>query len=154
MIGFLSCSKNDETLEDSRLVNKANKEAGEKFLIENKSNAHVTERASGLQYSILSNSESGEKPLPTDSVRVSYSGQLIDGTLFADTTETVLLAEQILGFQEGVSIMQCGSRYKFFVPYYLAYAAKQQSVIFNGENVTIKPYSVLIFEITLNSIIR
>jgi FKBP-type peptidyl-prolyl cis-trans isomerase FklB len=154
LIGFISCSKDEDTTEDARLVNKANKEAGERFLLDNRSNENVTERASGLQFSVISDSGSDEKPFLTDSVRITYSGQLIDGTLFADTTETFLLSQLIPGMQEGISIMRKGAEYKLFIPYYLAYNNQPKSVVFDGKSITIKPYSVLIYDVTLNSIIR
>ena len=50
------------------------RQAGQKFLSENKTKAGVVTLASGLQYKILQTG-SGPQPASGDQVRVAYSGQ-------------------------------------------------------------------------------
>ena len=56
-----------------------NKEAGEKFLAENKTKQGVMTTESGLQYQVITEG-TGAKPTETDKVKVHYTGTLLDGT--------------------------------------------------------------------------
>ena len=147
-----SCTEEDAPA-DQRLINKENKEAGERFLEENKTNEGVRQTSSGLQYK-EEKKGSGLRPVDEDSVNISYTGRLIDGTVFVSVTEDVLLKKQLLGIREGIRLMREGSRYTFFIPYYLAYEASSQTKTYDNKLITIKPYSVLIFDITLNRVTK
>ena len=57
------------------------KEAGVKFLEENKKKAEVKETASGLQY-VVEKEGTGACPTAEDEVTVHYTGKLLDGTVF------------------------------------------------------------------------
>jgi FKBP-type peptidyl-prolyl cis-trans isomerase len=123
------------------------KEAGEKFLAENKTKDSVITTASGLQYKVIVAKE-GPKPLATDSVKVDYQGFLIDGTKFDSSVDrgkpiTFPLNQVIPGWTEGVQLMSVGSKYKFFVPYTLGYGEK------GAGNGAIPGYSTLVFEVEL-----
>ena len=150
-----SCKKDDEE-KDQRLVNKENKEAGEQFLINNaEANRDSVKRTfTGLQYKVNVPS-TGIRPYPEDSVNVTYTGKLIDGTVFASATgENMLLVKQIEGILEGLQLMAEKATYTLYIPYYLAYNNSSRTVSYDGKTVIIQPYSVLIFEITLNSVVR
>ena len=126
-----------------------NKEAGEKFLAENKSKPGIMSTASGLQYQVMTEG-SGKKPMATDQVTVHYHGTTIDGTVFDSSVDrgepaTFGLNQVIPGWTEGVQLMSVGSKYKFFIPENLAYGAQSPSPV-------IKPYSTLVFEVELISI--
>ncbi|MBQ9885160.1 MAG: FKBP-type peptidyl-prolyl cis-trans isomerase, partial [Bacteroidaceae bacterium] len=56
----------------------ANREAGEKFLAENKTKEGVQTTASGLQYKVIKEGK-GAIPTKDDKVRVLYTGKTIDG---------------------------------------------------------------------------
>src|SRR5690606_38534170 len=58
-----------------------NASEGEAFLAANKAKPGVETTASGLQYQVLEQG-TGERPAPTDVVRVHYKGTLLDGTEF------------------------------------------------------------------------
>ena len=64
-----------------------NREAGEKFLAENKERAEVNATESGLQYEILSEGESDQSPLADDEVEVHYHGTLINGEVFDSSVD-------------------------------------------------------------------
>ena len=124
------------------------KEAGVKFLEENKSKEGVIVTASGLQYQILEEG-SGAKPSAQDRVTVHYRGSLVDGTEFdssykAGKPMTFGVSGGIPGWTEVLQLMNIGSKYKAFIPTELAYGIKG-----NGP---IGPNAVLIFEVELVSI--
>ena len=123
-----------------------NIEEGAQFLAENAKREGVKVTESGLQYEIIKEGK-GAKPAATDKVKVHYHGTLIDGTVFDSSVErgepiTFPLNGVIAGWTEGVQLMQVGSKYKFFIPYQLAYGE-------NGAGQIIEPYSTLVFEVEL-----
>ncbi len=122
------------------------KEEGEKFLAENAKREGVKTTASGLQYEVLE-ATLGQKPKATDTVRVHYEGTLIDGTVFDSSYkrgESIAfpLNGVIKGWTEGLQLMSVGSKYKFFIPYQLAYGER-------GAGASIPPYAALIFTVEL-----
>ncbi len=124
----------------------AAKAEGEKFLAENAKREGVKVTPSGLQYEILEPSL-GQKPKATDTVRVHYEGTLIDGTVFDSSYRrgesiTFPLNGVIKGWTEGLQLMSIGSKYKFFIPYQLAYGER-------GAGQSIPPYAALIFTVEL-----
>ena len=124
---------------------KAKKE-GEKFLAENAKREGVKVTASGLQYEVLE-ATLGQKPKATDTVKVHYEGTLIDGTVFDSSYKRgesipFPLNGVIKGWTEGLQLMSVGSKYKFFIPYQLAYGER-------GAGGSIPPYAALIFTVEL-----
>ncbi|MBQ2190655.1 MAG: FKBP-type peptidyl-prolyl cis-trans isomerase [Paludibacteraceae bacterium] len=124
----------------------AAKADGEKFLAENAKREGVKVTASGLQYEVLEPSL-GQKPTATDTVRVHYEGSLIDGTVFDSSYRrgesiSFPLNGVIKGWTEGLQLMSVGSKYKFFIPYQLAYGER-------GAGASIPPYAALIFTVEL-----
>ena len=119
---------------------------GQDFLDENKKRAGVQTTASGLQYEVLT-AGTGVKPVATDSVLVHYKGTLLNGKQFDSSYDrgepiSFPLNRVIPGWTEGVQLMPAGSKYKFFIPYQLAYGER-------GAGADIPPYSTLIFEVEL-----
>lgn len=124
--------------------------AGEKFLEENAKNPAVQATESGLQYIILTEAD-GPKPTATDKVKVHYEGTLLDGTVFDSSYERgepieFQLNQVIPGWTEGVQLMSPGAKYKFFIPYNLAYGER-------GAGGVIPPYATLIFTVELLDIV-
>lgn len=124
----------------------ANRDAGRKFLAENKTKEGVMTTTSGLQYKILTKGE-GAIPKATDRVKVHYEGKLVDGTVFDSSTKhgkdpLVFGANQVIkGWTEALCMMPVGSKWQLFIPYELAYGERNMG--------TIKPYSALIFTVEL-----
>lgn len=123
------------------------KQEGEDFLKNNKNKKGVHETLSGLQYIILRDAEGVKPTSESDVVKVHYEGFLLDGTKFdssLDRGEPIdfALNQVIKGWTEGVMLMPIGAKYKFFVPYQLAYGER-------GAGSAIPPYSTLIFEVEL-----
>lgn len=126
------------------------KREGEEFLARNKANSDVVTTASGLQYIVLKEGK-GPKPVMFDRVKVHYTGTFIDGSVFDSSIlrgEPVefTLGTVIAGWNEALTLMPVGSKWKLFVPQELAYGWQGRSQI--------KPYSMLIFEVELLDIIK
>ncbi len=127
-----------------------NKAKGEEFLTQNAKRAEVNVTDSGLQYEVLESSAETVHPTLMDKVRVHYHGTLIDGKVFDSSVDrgepiSFPLNGVIKGWQEGVQLMTVGSKYRFFIPYDLAYGER-------GAGGSIGPYSALIFDVTLLAI--
>lgn len=127
-----------------------NKAASDKFLEENKGKEGVQTTASGLQYKIEKAGD-GPKPTAEDTVKVHYSGKLIDGTEFDSSYKRGEPAEfgvgdVIPGWTEALQLMPVGSKWQLFIPPTLAYGEQAPPVI--GPNQT------LIFEVELLEIVK
>ena len=127
----------------------ANREAGEKFLAENKTKPGVVTTASGLQYKIIEQG-TGEKPQANQKVTVDYEGRLIDGTVFDSSYQrgkpaTFGVTQVIAGWTEALQLMPVGSKWELYIPYELAYGDRETG----GD---IKPYSALIFTVELKGV--
>ena len=120
--------------------------AGKSFLETNGKKENIITTESGLQYEVLTPG-TGKAPLATDTVRCHYEGQLLDGTVFDSSYKRgepadFGLNQVILGWTEGVQLMQEGAKYRFYIPYHLAYGER-------GAGQQIPPYSTLIFDVEL-----
>ncbi len=124
---------------------KANQEKGAKYLAENKTKPGVKTTASGLQYQMLQAGK-GKSPKATDTVKVHYTGTLIDGTKFDSSVDRGQPAEfplngVIRGWTEGLQMMKVGEKGRFVIPSELAYGPQGRP--------SIPPNSTLIFEVEL-----
>jgi FKBP-type peptidyl-prolyl cis-trans isomerase len=124
----------------------ANINEGKALLENNKKDPVVKTTASGLQYIVITPG-AGPKPAVTDTVLVNYSGKLLNGKQFDSSYDrneplSLSLNRVIPGWTEGMQLMSKGAKYKFFIPYNLAYGER-------GAGQDIPPYSTLVFEIEL-----
>jgi FKBP-type peptidyl-prolyl cis-trans isomerase FklB len=129
---------------------KVHKEAGEKYLAENAKKDGVITLPSGLQYQVLKEGN-GKKPTAKDSVKCHYEGFLIDGTVFDSSVQrgepaVFGLQQVIAGWTEGLQLMQEGAKYRFFIPYRLAYGE-------GGAGQSIPPFAALIFDVELLEVV-
>lgn len=104
---------------------KENEEAGKAFLETNAGKPGIETTASGLQYEVLEKGD-GPKPTAEDTVRVHYTGKLLDGTVFDDSTEAgepveFPLTRVVPGWAEGLQLMPVGSKYRLWIPGELGY---------------------------------
>lgn len=124
---------------------------GKELLLKNKSKKGIITTASGLQYEILRKGK-GVYPQETDMVKVHYKGSFIDGKVFDSSYDKgspleIKVRDVIKGWAEGLQLMQPGSKYRFFIPYDLGYGP-------SGSGDVIPPFSTLIFDVELLSIIK
>ena len=125
---------------------KAAKEEGAKFLAENAKKDGIIVTKSGLQYEVLTEG-TGKQPKATDTVRCHYEGRLLDGTIFDSSYKRNApadfgLQQVIAGWTEGVQLMAEGAKYRFYIPYMLAYGE-------GGAGAMIPPFATLIFDVEL-----
>lgn len=127
-----------------------NKAQGEKFLAENKTKEGVVTLASGLQYKVVKEGK-GTKPSATDKVKVHYEGKLINGEVFDSSIKRGQAAEFLVnqvipGWTEALQLMPVGSKWQIYIPQNLAYGERDMQ--------TIPPFSTLVFDVELISIVK
>lgn len=135
---------------DAAAAGEKNRVAGVDFLAKNKAVKGVFTTASGLQYMVL-RAGSGERPKPSDRVRVNYKGSLLDGTVFDSSYDRGQpadfgLNQVIQGWSEGVAMMNVGAKFRFWIPAELAYGPK-------GAPPSIGPNATLTFDVELVEIL-
>ncbi len=126
-------------------ASEGNLEKGKAFLTENAGKEGVMTTISGLQYQVIEKGE-GDKPVATDTVKVHYTGRLLDGTVFDSSVERgepveFPLNRVIPGWTEGLQLMSPGAKYRFWIPSALAYGEQGPPAI--------GPNQVLDFEVEL-----
>lgn len=128
-----------------------NKEAGIKFLEENKKKPGVVTLPSGLQYKIIKEGK-GAIAGDTTQVKVQYEGRTIDGKVFESSYKsgngpvTMMPGQMIPGWTEALTRMPEGSIWEIYIPQELAYKERQAG--------DIKPFSTLIFKIELVEVVK
>src|SRR5690606_35566695 len=137
----------DAQVEKMQADARANAIAGQAFLAENAGKPDVQVTESGLQYQVL---EPGTGPRPSrdDTVRVNYTGKLLDGTVFDGNAGQggpvdFPLGQVVPGWQEGISLMPVGSKYRFWIPPELAYGEM------GPPGGPIPPNATMVFEVEL-----
>ncbi len=127
-----------------------NKKGGEEFLAANAKRPGVTVLPSGLQYEVITEG-SGKQPSATDRVKCHYEGTLIDGTVFDSSIKrgepAVFGVNQVIkGWVEALQLMKEGAKWRLYIPYDMAYGE-------HGAGEMIPPYSALVFDVELISVI-
>jgi cyclophilin family peptidyl-prolyl cis-trans isomerase len=127
-------------------LEKENKEKAIANEIALKEFANGSTTASGIKYIVLQEGN-GAVPVATSNVKVHYTGCFLDGKVFDSSVKRgepidFNLNQVIKGWGESLQLMKEGSKYKFFIPYNLAYGER-------GYPGGIPPKSDLIFEIEL-----
>jgi FKBP-type peptidyl-prolyl cis-trans isomerase FklB len=133
-----------------------NEAEGDAFLKTNKNKAGVVTLASGVQYKILIEGKSKQKPTLKDTVTMRYRITRLNGELFSSTENTpkvpdVAVNTIMQGWQEPLLLMTVGSKWELYVPGSLAYGeagapegklGANETMIFNVELIGIKPPSL------------
>jgi len=111
----------------------------------------TTTTESGLKYIILENGE-GDTPYPGQTVRVHYSGFLVDGTQFDSSIgktpiEFMLGARKVIpGWEEGIQLLNVGAKAKLIIPPTLGWGSR-------GAGNVIPPNATVIFDVELVEIL-
>lgn len=142
IIGFLSlflfggCSKDDNQREiDADLIRE--------YIEANNLDAQST--GSGLHY-VIEEPGSSERPDLLSTVRVIYTGRLLDGFEFDSSNGSIRefrLAQLIPGWQEGIPLFGKGGKGILIIPSHLGYGPS----VIPGSG--IPPNSVLVFDMEL-----
>ncbi len=108
----------------------------------------MQQTASGLYYQITQKG-TGKKPHKGQNVSVHYTGMLLDGTIFDSSyqrkepiTFPIGVGHVIPGWDEGILLLNEGSKARFVIPSDLAYGSR-------GAGGVIPPNATLIFEVEL-----
>lgn len=133
-----------------QMVGERNKIAARDFLAKNATQPGIKSTASGLQYQILKPGEvNGKSPDAASQVTVQYRGTLLDGTEFdssiAHGQAAIFRMNSIMrGWQEALTLMKPGAKWRIFVPPELGYDLRTPP--------SIPPGSLLTYEIELQHV--
>jgi FKBP-type peptidyl-prolyl cis-trans isomerase FklB len=123
--------------------------ANQAYLAANAAKPGTVTRPSGLQYRVLHNGV-GRHPGPADWAQITYSGKLIDGTVFDGTSPglpaTLAVNGIIPGLSEALQLMHAGDRWQIVVPPALGFGPR------GSANGAIPPEQALVFDVTLLSV--
>ena len=121
-------------------------DANLKYLEDNKLKKGVITRPSGLQFRIIQNGY-GKRPASTDTVKVYYTGTLINKVIFDGTSPglpaSFKLNSVIPGWIEAMQLMREGDRWQLVIPPNLGYGVR------GAGDGAIPPNQTLIFDIKL-----
>lgn len=104
----------------------------------------ATEDPRGFFYKI-DNPGTGKKPTVCSRVSVNYVGRLTNGTQFdAGNNVSFSLSQLIIGWQQGIPLINAGGAITLYLPPSLAYGSNAVG--------SIPANSILVFTITLNAV--
>jgi FKBP-type peptidyl-prolyl cis-trans isomerase FkpA len=144
--GFAQDRESVQKSADDRLI--------KEYLTRNHLNA--TKTSSGLYY-IITQKGSGDRAKPGQKVSMNYLGKFLDGKKFDANVDdnfkstrpfqfTLGIGQVIKGWDEGVQLLNPGSRATFFLPSGIAYGERAMGPI--------PANSVLVFDVELVSVDR
>lgn len=149
-------SRQEKQAEEMQSVAVTNLEKSELFIAENAKKEGVKELAEGLQYKSL-NAGDGKSPTAANTVRVHYTGRLVNGKVFDSSVERGTPAEfqvggVIKGWQMALKEMKVGDKWQLYIHPGLAYGARGTPAPPGGEP-AIGPNEALIFDVELLDIV-
>jgi len=127
-------------------------EKNAEWLAENAKKEGVTQLPSGLQYKVITSGDAaGVSPAPGDRVECHYVGTKLDGTVFdssvARGTPAVFSVGQLIaGWNEALTLMKPGDKWKLFIPSELAYGKQGPPSIGSDQ--------ILVFELELINVLK
>ncbi len=127
-----------------------NKKAGQAFLDKAAAEKGARKTTSGLVFVEITPG-AGDSPTATDTVKVNYTGKLMDGTVFDSCVPrgepaSFALNSVIKCWTEGLQMMKVGGKAKLVCPADLAYGDQGRSQI--------PPGATLVFEVELLEIVK
>lgn len=121
------------------------REANAAFIAAYAQKKGVIKKADGLMFRILRNGF-GARPNPTDTVKVYYSGKLINDAMFDGTSPGLpaffKVTDVIPGWIEALEMMRVGDQWEIVIPSQLGYGS-------HGSGEAIPPDQTLVFNVTL-----
>jgi len=115
------------------------------FLTQNQLQDGIQILASGLQYKVLESGE-GDPPQIDHTVRVDYTGSLLNGDVFSPPgVRDLKLSEILPGLQEALTLMRPGDHWEVYIPSDLGWGKQARSQI--------PPNSLLIFDLKMLQIL-
>jgi FKBP-type peptidyl-prolyl cis-trans isomerase len=126
-------------------VAKVGRAEQDKYFAELDAGGKATKTASGLRYEVVAAGE-GDKPTASSTVKVHYTGRLLNGTVFDSSVERgepaqFRLDQVIPGWTEGLQLVGKGGKLKLHIPSDLAYG--------DAGRPSIPPASALVFDVEL-----
>ncbi len=123
------------------------------FLTDN-SSLHFVKQTSGLYYLEVA-AGTGDTPAVNDSVYLYYTGKLLDGSIFSTNVGTgvlygVTVGQNMIGFDEGLTLMKAGGKAMFLIPSSLGYGSSGAYI----GSYYISGYTPLLFDIQLVKVVR
>lgn len=122
----------------------ANKNAGEAYVKKMKdADSAIQTTESGLSYKI-ENAGEGDKIKSQDRVKIRYTGKLVDGTVFDESSAegiTLPAGNFVPGFTEGLLMLSKGGKATLYIPAELAYGVE------GIPQAGIGPNSTLVFDV-------
>ncbi len=113
-----------------------------------KNNLQAQKTPTGLYY-VVTEKGTGKQAVAGDSVKVHYTGKLLDGKVFDSSVQRGVPFEfqlgrgmVISGWDEGIALMKVGEKGTLLIPSTLGYGAR-------GAGGAIPPNSILIFDVEL-----
>ena len=128
----------------------SNKKAGQAFLEKAAAEKGARKTASGLVFVEITPG-AGDSPTATDTVKVNYTGKLMDGRVFDSSVPrgepaSFALNGVIKCWTEGLQMMKVGGKAKLVCPADLAYGDQGRSQI--------PPAATLVFEVELLEVVK
>lgn len=146
---FTNCfkDKNDDCVPRDIVASSAEQKMVLDYLVANGINA--IHHASGLYYQIAQPGV-GLAPAICSSIKVGYTGKLLDGTVVERDDNMVLNLKLMLeGWRIALPLIQSGGKIRIWLPPTLAYGREGKTV---NNNQIVPPNAVLYYEITLKEV--
>ncbi|MCA9139558.1 MAG: FKBP-type peptidyl-prolyl cis-trans isomerase [Planctomycetales bacterium] len=126
------------------------KKKGDAWLQKNLEEDGVKKLVGELQYKVIESGKGGS-PGPSDTVKVHYTGKLINGNVFDSSVKRgepaeFVVGQVIKGWQMALQKMKVGDKWMLYIPSEMAYGDR-------GSPPVIGPNEVLIFEVELLEIL-
>jgi FKBP-type peptidyl-prolyl cis-trans isomerase len=151
---WMSCQEwvQQRDREKSTARKQAQTKAAQEYFAKLDKDKDVRKTDSDLYYKIKS-AGTGDKPKENDIVTINYTGKLLDGTVFNDTSKSGTPAEFALndvipGMNEGLKLIGKGGKIELYVPAKLAYGDQEppgipagSTLVFEVELIDLKPNS-------------